>query len=89
MRQLQRGLRALIAVGSLAGFFGGWALLAHANKPVPLEPAPAIVAPAPLPTLAPLPQLSPLDRAPSSLQPLPALPPQPQVAMPRLRTRGS
>ncbi len=89
MKLFQQSLRTLIVAGSMAGFFGGWALLAHAPKPVASDPAPAVVAPAPVPTLPPLPQLSPLDPGSSTLQPLPALPAQPQFAMPRLRTRGS
>jgi hypothetical protein len=89
MKRFQHGLRALIAAGSLAGFFSGWALLAHSGKPVATGYAPEVAVPAPLPTVAPLPQLSPADHAPSRLEPLPALPAQPQFARPRLRTGGS
>lgn len=34
MDKFQRKLRLLIATGSTVGFLGGWALLAHAGKPV-------------------------------------------------------
>ena len=34
MDKFQRKLRILIATGSTVGFLGGWALLAHAGKPV-------------------------------------------------------
>ncbi len=34
MDNFQRKLRILIATGSTIGFLGGWALLAHAGKPV-------------------------------------------------------
>ena len=81
MKSLQRLLRVFILVGSLSGFFGGWALLAHAAKPAP-EPAAA-------PELAPTP-LPPLNlNTPSNLQPLPPIQPLPRAASPRLRTRGS
>jgi hypothetical protein len=34
MNKYQHKLRTLIAAGSTVGFLGGWALLAHAGKPV-------------------------------------------------------
>ncbi len=34
MDKFQHKLRVLIATGSTIGFLGGWALLAHAGKPV-------------------------------------------------------
>lgn len=81
MKAFQRLLRVLILVGSLTGFFSGWALLAHAAKPAP-ESAP--VPEAPPATLAPL-----NFNSPSDLQPLPPIQPLPRAAAPRLRTRGS
>jgi len=70
----------LIAAGSLVGFFGGWALLAHAPKPVPASAAaPQIEIDRPLPDLS----------APPALQPLPALPAFPSLTLPRLRTHAS
>ncbi len=84
MKIMQYSIRMLVLAGSIAGFFGGWALFAHAGKPAPLPPAPASVAPADLP---------PLDfSAPTNLQPLqPIQPLQPRSTFvtPRLRTRGS
>jgi hypothetical protein len=34
MNKFQHTLRLIIATGSTVGFLGGWALLAHAGKPV-------------------------------------------------------
>ena len=85
MKSLKTVIRIWIATTSVAGFLGGWTLLAHSGKPAPLQEQPAISEPATLPTLAPLP---PIDNPSSSLQPLPALP-QVQMSFPRMRTRGS
>ncbi|MCL4487284.1 MAG: hypothetical protein M1570_04040 [Chloroflexi bacterium] len=82
MKSFQRILRIFIMIGSLSGFLGGWALLAHAGKPAPVEAAPVDVAP--LATPAPL-----NFNNSSQLQPLPPLQPMPQFSMPTLRTRGS
>jgi len=88
MKFFQTSLRALIVAGSISGFFAGWALLAHAGKPVAADPNPVSVdAPAPLPTLPPLDFST--NSVPTGLQPLPSLPPLSQSALPRLRTRGS
>ncbi len=85
MKAIQRVLRVFIMIGSLGGFFGGWALLAHAGKPAPVEAAPANVAP--VPTLPPLNFDTPSQLQP--LQPLQQVQPLPQFTMPRMRTRGS
>lgn len=89
MKFLQYSLRALVVAGSVSGFFAGWALLAHAGKPVAADSQPVSVdAPAALPTLPPLDFST--NRAPTGLQLLPALPPISQnFSLPRLRTRGS
>ncbi len=91
MNPFKHSLRLLIATSSVLGFLGGWILLAHAGKPAQ-DTAPAIgVAPAPIPTLPPLPDLkSPSAQIPQvpQIQALPILP-QPQVSLPRFRTRGS
>jgi hypothetical protein len=87
MKLYQYVFRLLIVIGSVTGFFGGWAFLAHAGKPVAPQTQPAEMAPAPLPTLPPL-NFSTND-APSSLQPLPPPPSFSQNFVPRLRTRGS
>ncbi len=88
MKLFQNSLRMLIAAGSVGGFFGGWALLAHSGKPVAVEPPQAQVAPAPL-------RPQDLITGPSSqlqpLEPLQPLQPSPFRSMPRtrLRTGGS
>jgi len=86
MKRLLKYLRAIIAAGSLMGFLGGWGLLAHAGKPATVSAPPPITAPVPSFDPAPLP---PLDSGPSTLQPLPALPPMRSIMRPRLRTGGS
>ena len=87
MKLFQYGLRLLIVVGSLGGFFGGWALVAHAGKPVATESQPVSGAPAPLPTLPPLDFSN--NGLSTGVQPLPAMPRFSQAPLPRLRTRGS
>jgi len=73
-------LRVLVAAGSVVGFFGSWALLAHAPKPVPaVARAPQVEIDRPMPDLA----------SPPSLQPLPVLPALPNFTLPRLRTHAS
>jgi hypothetical protein len=84
MKLFQYAIRMLIFIGSVVGFFGGWALFAHSNKPVAAQ--------ASAPSVAPLLPLSPLNfDAPTSLQPIQPIAPMPrtQTTMPRLRTRGS
>lgn len=84
MKYFQNIVRTLILAGSIGGFLGGWALFAHAGKPVDAA-APA----APAPEIAPA-QLPPLNfNASPNLQPLPSLPPRSSFSMPRMRTRGS
>jgi hypothetical protein len=84
MKVMQYSIRILVLVGSFAGFFGGWALFAHAGKPAPAVAAPASVAPADLP---PLDFSGPTDLQP--LQPIQPLQPRSTFVTPRLRTRGS
>jgi hypothetical protein len=86
MKGLLYSLRILIAAGSLGGFFGGWALLAHSGKPVASLPPPAQVAPGPL-TPQDLLTLPPSQLQP--LQPLQPLAPLPSMSFPQLRTGGS
>ena len=84
MKLFQYAIRILIFIGSVAGFFGGWALFAHSNKPVAVDVS--------APSVAPLPPLPPLNlNSPTSLQPIQPIAPQPrtQMTLPRLRTRGS
>jgi hypothetical protein len=85
MKTMRLALRVWIASTSLAGFLGGWVLLAHAPKPAPLvTPAPASAEV----TLAPLPTLPPLGQGSVQLQQLPS-PAQNSGVFSRLRTRGS
>jgi hypothetical protein len=91
MKLFKHGLRLFIAGSSVAGFLGGWSLLAHAPKPVaaesaqqPIEPAPTL---APLPTLEPVPSFESGDSI--TIQPLPQLSIPRTNFRPRLRTGGS
>ncbi len=84
MKAMQYFVRMLVLAGSIAGFFGGWALFAHAGKPVPSAAVPASLAPADLP---PLNLSGPSDL--QSLQPIQPLQPRSMFVTPRLRTRGS
>ena len=82
-------MRILVASGSLAAFFGGWALLAHAPKPASADVAvpadvPQIEQPQTLPTLAPL-----RSTSRQRVQPLPQIQPQRVQRLPRMRTGGS
>ncbi len=88
MQLIKNVIRIWIASASVAGFVGGWAILAHAGKPAPLASgSPAAVQLSPLPTLAPLP---PLEGFGSNLQPLPSMPQtRAMLGFPRLRTSGS
>ena len=105
MDKFQHKLRLLIVTGSTVGFMGGWALLAHAGKPVSntdtvvedtsSAPTTTLVV-APSQALAPLP---PLDfkaieagQGTSAVQPMPIVPVIQQsmpVSRPRFRTRTS
>jgi hypothetical protein len=99
-RTLLNSLRVLIAAGSVGGFLGGWALLAHSGKPVAAQPPAAQVAPAPLrpqDLLNQAPSQSSKDD-PLGLQPLQPLPPMQSLqplpstssfGFPSLRTGGS
>ena len=103
MDKFQHRLRLLIATGSTVGFMGGWALLAHAGKPVSnadtfvddtsFAPVTSqVAAPAPLPPL----NFAAIEagRGSTSVQPLmpQSFAPQP-VFQPfrraRIRTGGS
>jgi hypothetical protein len=47
MKIIKSGMRVWITIASVISFFTGWALLAHANKPAPLQfNMPAISSPA-------------------------------------------
>lgn len=87
MKHFKLSLRVWIAVSSVVGFIGGWALLAHSPKPVQASQGNSTtqVELAPLPTLAPL---SSFRSQGDSLQQLPSFS-QPMASFPRLRTGGS
>jgi hypothetical protein len=102
-KAFQNSLRALMVAGSIGGFMGGWAFLAHAAKPVASGAlqqaaavtlslpslAPYVTTPSPQPQFQALPPLTqPSPQFSQGIQPLPSLPTQ-QFAMPRLRSRGS
>ena len=95
MDKFQRKLRILIATGSTVGFFGGWALLAHAGKPVA---AGTVVAPAAntessisIPSSLPPLDFNALEAGgnSSSIQPITIQPTFRTFSRPRLRTGGS
>ena len=95
MDKFQRKLRIIIATGSTVGFFGGWALLAHAGKPVA---AGTVVAPdVTTETTISIPsKLPPLDfnamengGNSGSVQPIQIQPTFRTFSRPRLRTGGS
>jgi hypothetical protein len=86
MKSVKNVLRLWIAGVSVAGFLGGWALLAHAPKPVPLlNPVPAV---ATLPPLQPLPSINSSGQGQLPFFSQPSIS-QPRAFAPRLRTGGS
>lgn len=99
MNKYQHKLRLFIAAGSAAGFLGGWALLAHAGKPVAsgalatdTDAAPAVTVPANLPPID-FKALEATGRsgnaqsiAPQSFVPAPSTQ---MFSRPRMRTGGS
>ncbi len=85
MKYMKMGFRIWIAMSSVAGFLGGWALLAHSPKPAQPSQNPAQVELAPLPTLESNPSFGERNRG---LQQLPAFQ-QSRRGSSRLRTGGS
>lgn len=92
MNKFQRKLRLVIATGSAVGFLGGWALLAHAGKPVAagtltIDTGSSITIPASLPPI----NFNALEAGGSSgsIQPLTTQPTFRTFSRPRLRTGGS
>ena len=85
MKIFQKSLRVWIATASVAGFFGGWVLLAHAPKPAPVIQSSSPVDLSPVPTLAPIPSLQRQNR---NFQQF-SLAPQTRQVLPRFRTGGS
>ena len=92
MNKFQRKLRLVIAAGSAVGFLSGWALLAHAGKPVAAGSLAAntesvTTVPASLPPL----DFSALEASGNSSN-VQSFVPQPMFqsfSRPRLRTGGS
>jgi len=92
MDKFQRKLRLVIATGSAVGFLGGWALLAHAGKPVAastptVDTESSITIPASLPPL----DFRALEASGNSSN-VQSFVPQPMFqsfGRPRLRTGGS
>jgi hypothetical protein len=85
MKIFQKSLRVWIATASVAGFFGGWVLLAHAPKPAPTTQSSTQVELAPVPTLAPIPSIQRQNR---NFQQF-SVAPQTRQTLPRFRTGGS
>jgi hypothetical protein len=89
MKFLKNGLRTWVAITSIAGFLGGWAVFAHAEKPVSntAQQQPVQIQVAPLPTLPAIPSLNqPIQQ----IQPIQPIQPMPQInTFSRMRTGGS
>jgi|WetSurMetagenome_2_1015567.scaffolds.fasta_scaffold1306639_2 hypothetical protein len=85
MKIFQKSLRVWIATASVAGFFGGWVLLAHAPKPGPVAQDASQIELAPVPTLAPIPSIQGQNR---NFQQF-SVAPQTRQTLPRFRTGGS
>jgi hypothetical protein len=95
MNKFQHKLRLIIATGSAVGFMGGWALLAHAGKPVAsgaLAPIDNSATSISIPTNLPPIDFNALEAQGSSsgsIQPLLTQPTFQTFSRPRLRTGGS
>ncbi len=93
MKIFRKALRYWIAIASVLSFLGGWVILAHSPKPV--QPQPATVLPAALPSLPPIQAYGGTTTSNGITffsNPAPANPPvnpQPSPLTPVLRTRGS
>ena len=85
MKIFQKSLRVWIATASVAGFFGGWVLLAHAPKPAPATQSSTQIELSPVPTLAPIPSFQRQNR---NFQQF-SVAPQTRQSLPRFRTGGS
>ncbi len=86
MKFLKNGLRMWVAITSIAGFLGGWAVFAHSEKPVSSAPKQSVqIQVAPLPTLPAIPSLN------QPIQQIQPIQPIPQVNMfsRSIRTGGS
>jgi hypothetical protein len=88
MKHIKPIIRIWIAFCSLAGFFGGWAILAHSPKPAQAAAGRQAAAASQMVQLPPLPPMPSFSQANSDFQPVP-FQPQTSFSMPRLRTGGS
>jgi hypothetical protein len=88
MKHFKSIIRIWIALCSLAGFFGGWAMLAHSPKPAQVAAGRQAVAASGALSLPPLPPMPSFSQAQANFQPIP-FQPQTSFALPRLRTGGS
>ena len=86
MKFLKNSLRTWVALTSIAGFLGGWAVFAHSEKPVSSTPQQSVqIQVAPLQTLPAIPSLN------QPIQQIQLIQPMPQVNMfsGSMRTGGS
>jgi hypothetical protein len=90
MKFLKNGIRTWVAITSITGFLGGWAVFAHTEKPVTntaQQQPPAQIQVQPLPTLPPIP---PMNQPIQQIQPIQPIQPMPQInTFSRMRTGGS
>jgi hypothetical protein len=87
MKFLKNGLRTWVALTSVTGFLGGWAVFAHSEKPVSStaqQPVQQIEV-APLPTLPAIPSLNQPIQQIQPIQPMPQI----NTFSRRMRTGGS
>ena len=92
MKLLRSALRFWITLTSVLSFVGGWVILAHAPKPVQLNPSPLLNIGSSVPTLEPLPPLSGSNSGGNSFQNQPLFSVQPSVrarSNPMFTTGGS
>ncbi len=88
MKHYKSIIRIWIAFCSLAGFFAGWAILAHSPKPAQAAVGRQAFAAGENIQLPPLPPMPSFSQSSGSFQPIP-FQPQTSFALPRLRTGGS
>ncbi len=85
MKTYKLGMRVWITIAALFSFFGGWILLAHANKPAPLQfSQPAISSPSNNTTSPSIQTFNPSFQSGGF-----SFPSQPTFNRPILRTGGS
>jgi hypothetical protein len=88
MKFLKNGLRTWVALTSIAGFLGGWAVFAHSEKPITStaqQPVQQQIEVAPLPTLPAIPSLNQPIQQIQPIQPMPQI----NTFSRKMRTGGS